>query len=255
MSNQTIFITGASAGFGAACARILARPGNRLILTARRIDPLLALQDELSKTADIHIIPLDVRDGEAVFGAVDSLPERFRAIDALINNAGLALGLGPAHTVDLDDWETMVDTNIKGLMYCTRAILPGMVARNRGHVVNISSTAGAWPYPGGNVYGGTKAFVTQFSRNLRCDLLGTRVRVTCIQPGMAETEFSMVRFKGDQDKAASVYAGTEPLTALDIAETVAWVLDRPAHVNVNTMEIMSIDQAWGNFAIHRKETP
>lgn len=253
MSGQTVFITGASAGFGAACARTFALPGNRLILTARRIDPLLALQDELGKTADIHIIPLDICDREAVQGAVDSLPERFRDIDVLLNNAGLALGMEPAHQVDLNDWETMVDTNIKGLMYCTHAILPGMVARNRGHIVNISSTAGAWPYPGGNVYGGTKAFVTQFSRNLRCDLLGTRVRVTCIQPGMAETEFSRVRFKGDQSKADSVYEGTEPLTAQDIAETVAWAVSRPPHVNINTLELMSIDQTWGPFAIHREK--
>jgi len=253
MSVQTIFITGASSGFGAACARSFAQPGNRLVLTARRIDPLLALQEELSRTAEIHIIPLDVSDREAVQGAVEALPERFREIDILLNNAGLALGLEPAHQVNLDDWETMVDTNIKGLMYCTRLILPGMVARNRGHIVNISSTAGAWPYPGGNVYGATKAFVTQFSRNLRSDLLGTRVRVTCIQPGMAETEFSKVRFKGDSDKAAQVYAGTDALTADDIAETVAWVVNRPPHVNINTLEIMSIDQAWGPFAIHREK--
>ncbi len=251
MSGQTIFITGASSGFGEACARIFAQPGNHLILTARRIDPLIQLQEELSKSCDVHIIPLDVSDREAVQGAVEALPERFRGIDVLLNNAGLALGLEPAHQVNLDDWDTMVDTNIKGLMYCTRLILPGMVARNRGHIVNISSTAGTWPYPGGNVYGGSKAFVTQFSRNLRCDLLGTKVRVTCIQPGMAETEFSAVRFKGDQVKAAQVYEGTQALTAGDIAETVAWVINRPAHVNVNTLEIMSIDQAWGPFAIHR----
>lgn len=251
MNTRTTFITGASSGFGAACARTFATDGNRLVLAARRIDPLLALQEELAGTADIHIIPLDVRDREAVQGAVESLPERFREIDVLINNAGLALGLEPAHQVNLDDWDTMVDTNIKGLMYCTRFVLPGMVARNRGHIVNISSTAGAWPYPGGNVYGGSKAFVTQFSRNLRCDLLGTKVRVTCIQPGMAETEFSKVRFKGDDEKAATVYEGAEALTAEDIAETVQWAVNRPAHVNINTLEIMSIDQAWGPFAIHR----
>jgi NADP-dependent 3-hydroxy acid dehydrogenase YdfG len=251
---QTIFITGASSGFGAACARIFAQSGNRLILTARRVDPLIQLQQELSGVAEVHIIPLDVRDREAVQGAVEHLPERFREIDVLINNAGLALGLEPAHQVDLDDWETMVDTNIKGLMFCTRCILPGMVARNRGHVVNISSTAGEWPYPGGNVYGGSKAFVTQFSRNLRCDLLGTKVRATCIQPGMAETEFSTVRFKGDDGKASKVYDGTDPLTADDIAETVAWVVNRPAHVNINTLELMSIDQAWGPFAINRNKT-
>jgi 3-hydroxy acid dehydrogenase/malonic semialdehyde reductase len=249
--SQTIFITGASSGFGAACARIFAREGNRLVLVARRIAPLIELQRELSTLCEVHIIPLDVTDRVSVQLAVETLPDRFREIDVLINNAGLALGLEPAHRVDLDDWDTMVDTNVKGLMYCTRFILPGMVARNSGYIVNISSTAGEWPYPGGNVYGGTKAFVTQFSRNLRCDLLGTGVRVTCIQPGMAETEFSTVRFKGDEEKATQVYAGTKPLTAEDIAETVEWVVSRPAHVNVNTMELMCVDQAWGPFAIHR----
>lgn len=249
--SKTIFITGASSGFGAACARIFAIAGNRLVLTARRVDPLIKLQEELAALCEVQIIPLDVSDREAVQGAVESLPERFRAIDVLINNAGLALGLEPAYKVNLEDWEVMVDTNIKGLMYCTRTVLPGMVARNRGHIINISSTAGEWPYPGGNVYGGTKAFVTQFSRNLRCDLLGTRVRVTCLQPGMAETEFSKVRFKGDAEKAAGVYQGTEPLTAEDIAETVAWVVSRPGHVNINTLEMMSVDQAWGPFMIHR----
>ncbi len=253
MDGKTVFITGASAGFGAACARMFATDGNRLILTARRVDPLINLQEELSECADVHIIPLDVSDRGAVQGAVDGLPERFRAIDILINNAGLALGLEPAHQVDLDDWEKMVDTNIKGVMYCTRFVLPGMVDRNCGHIINISSTAGAWPYPGGNVYGGTKAFVTQFSRNLRCDLLGTRVRVTCIQPGMAETEFSKVRFKGNDELAAGVYKGTEPLTASDIAETVRWITSQPPHVNVNTLELMSIDQSWGPFAIHREQ--
>ena len=253
MNGKTIFITGASSGFGAACARMFASKGNRLVLTARRIDPLISLQEELSTTCDVDIIPLDVSDREAVQGAIESLPERFRDIDVLLNNAGLALGLEPAHQVNLDDWETMVDTNIKGLMYCTRFVLPGMVARNRGHIVNISSTAGAWPYPGGNVYGGTKAFVTQFSRNLRCDLLGTKVRVTCIQPGMAVTEFSKVRFKGNDEQAAGVYKGTEPLRAEDIADTVRWVVSQPPHVNINTLEVMSIDQTWGPFAIHREQ--
>lgn len=253
MGEQTIFITGASAGFGAASARLFAAEGKRLVLAARRIDPLLALKEELKGEAEVHIIQLDVRDREAVQMAIEGLPERFREIDVLLNNAGLALGLEPAHEINLDDWDTMVDTNIKGLMYCTRFCLPGMVARNRGHVVNIGSTAGAWPYPGGNVYGGTKAFVTQFSRNLRCDLSGTRVRVTCIQPGMAETEFSQVRFNGDEERAAKVYEGTKPLTAADIAETVQWVVNRPFHVNVNTLEIMSINQTWGPFAIHREK--
>lgn len=252
MSVKTIFITGASAGFGEACARIFAAQGARLILTARRKERLADLRDELATSAaGIHVVQLDVRDRAAVEAAVASLPEDFQEIDVLVNNAGLALGLEPSHKVDIEDWEVMVDTNIKGLMYCTRAILPGMVERNRGHVVNISSTAGAWPYPGGNAYGGTKAFVTQFSRNLRADLLGKKVRVTCIQPGMAETEFSNVRFKGDDSQADKVYAGTEPLSAVDIAETVAWVVGRPAHVNINTLEIMPVSQSWGPMAIHR----
>lgn len=253
MTGKTIFITGASSGFGAACARIFAQPGNRLVLAARRLNPLLDLQKELEEKCEVHIVVLDVRKHDDVRKTVETLPEHFSQIDLLINNAGLALGLEPAHQVPIDDWEAMVDTNIKGLMYCTRYILPGMVSRNRGHIVNISSTASEWPYPGGNVYGGTKAFVTQFSRNLRSDLLGTRVRVTCIQPGMAETEFSQVRFKGDQRKAAQVYEGTEPLTAGDIAETVRWVSELPKHVNINTVEMMSIDQAWGPFSINREK--
>ena len=249
---QTIFITGASSGFGEACARIFARDGNHLILTARRFERLESLKQELSATCNVHIAKLDVRERSEVESLLSSLPEPFREIDILINNAGLALGLEPAQHVDIADWETMVDTNIKGLMYCTRSVLPGMVERNRGHIVNISSTAGSWPYPGGNVYGGTKAFVTQFSRNLRADLLGTCVRVTCIQPGMAETEFSDVRFKGDLDKADGVYAGTKPITAQDVAEAVAWVVDRPAHLNINSIEMMSIDQSWGHLAVHRE---
>ncbi|NIN34749.1 MAG: SDR family NAD(P)-dependent oxidoreductase [Gammaproteobacteria bacterium] len=251
MAGKTIVITGASAGFGEACSRIFAVEGNRLILTARRIDRLEQLQKELSEKCDVHIVQLDVRDRSAVEAAIDALPEEYRAIDVLINNAGLALGLEPAHKVDINDWEVMVDTNIKGLMYCTRKVLPGMVERNNGHVVNISSTAGSWPYPGGNAYGGTKAFVTQFSRNLRADLLGTKVRVTCIQPGMAETEFSNVRFKGDTEMADKVYAGADPMTAEDIAEAVAWVVDRPAHLNINSIEMMPVHQSWGHLAVHR----
>ncbi len=251
MAGKTFFITGASSGFGAACARSFAVAGNRLILAARREEPLLKLRDELSQNTTVHLLTLDVRDREAVRHAVVSLPDQFHEIDVLINNAGLALGLEPAHQVDLDDWEVMVDTNIKGLMYCTRFMLPGMVARNRGHIVNISSTAASWPYPGGNVYGGTKAFVLQFSRNLRADLLGTKVRVSCIQPGMAETEFSEVRFKGNSGQAEKVYAGTEPLTAADIADTVKWIVERPAHVNINNIELMCIDQSWGHLAVDR----
>ena len=253
MAEQTILITGASSGFGEACARIFASPGNRLVLTARRLEKLEQLKKELVKKCPVHTVKLDVRDRAAVENVVAALPVEFRAIDVLVNNAGLALGLEPSHKVDIEDWEVMVDTNVKGLMYCTRAILPGMVERNRGHVVNISSTAGSWPYPGGNVYGGTKAFVTQFSRNLRADLIGTKVRVTCIQPGMAETEFSNVRFKGNDEAADKVYDGTEPMSAQDIAEAVAWVVNRPAHLNINSIEMMPVCQAWGPLAVYRDE--
>ena len=253
MSQQTILITGASSGFGEACARIFASAGHRLILAARRLDKLEQLRNELADKCPVHIVQLDVRDRLAVEKMAASLPGDFKAVDVLVNNAGLALGLEPSHQVDIEDWEIMVDTNVKGLMYCTRALLPGMVERNRGHVVNISSTAGSWPYPGGNVYGGTKAFVTQFSRNLRADLLGTRVRVTCIQPGMAETEFSNVRFKGNDEAADRVYKGVQPMTAMDIAEAVAWVVDRPAHLNINSIEMMPVCQAWGPLAVHRQK--
>ena len=249
--DRTVFITGASSGFGAASARLFAAQGDRLVLAARRQEPLLALCNELAKLTAVHPVVLDVQRREAVKAAVESLPDAFSEVDILVNNAGLALGLEPAHEASLDDWEAMVDTNIKGLLYCTRFLLPGMVARNRGHIVNIGSTAGAWPYPGGNAYGGTKAFVEQFSRNLRADLLGTQLRVTCLSPGMAETEFSLVRFKGDAEKAAGVYSGTQALTADDIAGIIVWVTGLPSHVNVNALEVMSINQSWGPLAVHR----
>jgi len=251
---KTALITGASSGFGAACAHALAKLGWRLILTARRSDVLAQLQAELAPLTPVHVITLDVRDRDGVAQAFASLPADFAEVDLLVNNAGLALGLEPAHRASLDDWETMVDTNIKGVMYCTRAILPGMVARNRGHVVNIGSVAGSWPYPGGNVYGASKAFVQQFSRNLRADLLGSAVRVTNIEPGMAETEFSKVRFKGDDEKAHRVYAGTAPLLPEDVAEIVVWVATLPARVNINSVEVMSVCQSWGPLAVHRVET-
>jgi len=251
--NKTVLITGASSGFGAACARAFAGQGDRLILAARRQAALDKIVGEVSPLTEVQNLILDVRDRRAVQEAVEGLPDGFREIDVLINNAGLALGLEPCHQVNLDDWETMVDTNIKGVMYCTRFVLPGMVARNRGHIVNLGSTAGSWPYPGGNVYGSTKAFVAQFTRNLRADLLGKRVRATCIMPGMAETEFSLVRFKGDSDKADKVYADTEPLTAEDIAGIILWVTNLPPHVNVNALEVMSIFQSWGPLAVHREQ--
>ena len=246
MMAKTILITGATSGFGAACARKFALEGWRLVLTGRRQERLEAMQQELGESVR-SIITLDVRDREAVNRSFEGLAD----IDLLLNNAGLALGLEPAWEVDLDDWETMVDTNIKGVMFSTHAILPGMVARNRGHIINIGSTAGSWPYPGGNVYGATKAFVQQFSRNLRADLIGTRVRVTNLAPGMAESEFSNVRFKGDAAKADAVYNDTEPLRPEDIADIVLYTATLPEHVNLNAIEVMSINQSWGPLAVHR----
>ncbi len=247
----TVFITGASSGFGRACARRYGREGWQLILAARRKESLEELQAEIGEES-VLILPLDVRDRAAVIAAVASLPQPFKEVEILVASAGLAQGLEPAQRADLNDWETMVDTNIKGLMYTVHALLPGMVSRNRGHIITMGSTAGNWPYPGGNCYGGTKAFVKKFAENLRADLLGTRVRVTNIEPGMAETEFSLVRFKGDPERSARVYEGTQPLTAPDIADIVWWTTSLPGHVNVNSMEVMSIDQAWGPYAIHRE---
>lgn len=250
MKPQTVLVTGASAGFGAAIARRFAADGARVIATARRSERLEALAAELGPR--LLPVTLDVRDRTAVTAVIDALPPEFADIDLLVNNAGLALGLEPAHKADLDDWEQMVDTNIKGLMYLTRAVLPGMVARGRGHVVNIGSVAGEWPYPGGNTYGGSKAFVRQFSLNLLADLVATPVRVSNIEPGLCGgTEFSNVRFHGDDARAAKVYENTVPLSAEDIADTVHWVATRPAHVNINTLSLMPSCQAFGPIAVHR----
>ena len=248
----TVVITGASSGFGRAAAKRFASEGYRLVLMARRLERLTDLASILEKDAPCHVVELDVRDSKAVSEAFVTLPEPFHQPDILINNAGLALGLSGADAVDLDDWETMVDTNIKGLMYCTRACLPIMVEQGRGHVINMGSVAANWPYPGGNVYGGTKAFVQQFTRNLRTDLLGKGVRATVIEPGMCETEFSVVRFSGDESKAAAVYEGMKPLSADDIADVIVWVALRPAHVNINQIELMPVEQTWSPFAVHRE---
>jgi 3-hydroxy acid dehydrogenase/malonic semialdehyde reductase len=248
---KTILITGATSGFGRACAELFAASGWRLILCGRRKERLTELAAGLS--VPVHIAVFDVRDNAMVKAMHAEIPEDFREIDVLINNAGLALGMAPAQDADLLDWETMVDTNIKGLMYMTRMFLPDMVRRKTGHIVNLGSVAGNWPYPGGNAYGGTKAFVKQFSRNLRADLHGTGVRVTNIEPGLAETEFSVVRFHGDAKQADSVYAGMTPLSASDIAETIYWAVSRPPHVNINAVEIMPVAQSWGPFPIFREE--
>lgn len=247
-----ILVTGATAGFGAAIARRFALAGHRVIAAGRRQDRLEVLADELGRD-NVHPLALDVRDRPAVEAAIASLPAAFADIDLLVNNAGLARGLEPAQAANLDDWETMVDTNVKGVMYVTHAVLPGMVQRGRGHVVNLGSIAATYPYPGGNVYGATKAFVRQFSLNLRADLAGTGVRVTDIEPGLAgESEFSVVRFGGDEERAAKIYEGADPLTPDDIAEAVFWSATLPPHVNINAIELMPVSQSFGALAIHRR---
>jgi 3-hydroxy acid dehydrogenase/malonic semialdehyde reductase len=246
------FVTGATAGFGVAIARRFVREGGLVVGAGRRRERLDALQAEIGDA--FHAVELDVRDRGAVERAFAELPGRFADVDVLVNNAGLALGLEPAPSANLDDWDAMIDTNVKGLAYCTRAALPGMVARNRGHIVNIGSVAAMYPYPGGNVYGASKAFVHQFSLNLRADLLGTAVRVTDVQPGMCSgTEFSAVRFHGDEARAKKVYEGVPTtLSAEDIADIVHWIAARPAHVNVNCIEVMPISQAFNPFKIDRR---
>ncbi|MCY1290185.1 Sulfoacetaldehyde reductase [compost metagenome] len=250
---STLFITGATSGFGEACARRFAREGWSLVISGRREDRLQALAQELSAQTEVLPLTLDVRDRAAVAAALDSLPAGFDRLTGLINNAGLALGTDPAQDCDLDDWDTMVDTNIKGLMYCTRLLLPRLIAHGRGaSILNLGSVAGRWPYPGGHVYGATKAFVEQFSRNLRCDLQGTGVRVSNLEPGLCESEFSLVRFGGDQARYDKTYAGAEPIQPQDIAETIFWIMTQPPHININNLEIMPVSQSWAGFAIHRK---
>jgi 3-hydroxy acid dehydrogenase/malonic semialdehyde reductase len=248
---MSILVTGATSGFGLAIARRFAQAGHTVVAAGRRRDRLQALVGELGDHA-VHALELDVRDRRAVEDAVAGLPAAFADIAVLVNNAGLAVGLEPAQAADLDGWEAMVDTNVKGLMYVTRAVLPGMVARDTGHVVNIGSTAASYPYPGGNVYGATKAFVRQFSLNLRADLVGTRVRVTEIDPGLVGgTEFSNVRFRGDDARAAGVYDGADALTPDDVADTVFWAATRPPRVNINVIELMPVSQAFGPLVVHR----
>jgi 3-hydroxy acid dehydrogenase/malonic semialdehyde reductase len=247
---QIILVTGATAGFGAAFARRFVKDGHKVIATGRRAERLQALASELGDA----LLPrkLDVTDAQAVAGFVASLPEAWREIDVLVNNAGLALGLSPAWNADLKEWDTMVATNVTGLIHVTRAVLPGMVERNRGTIINLGSVAGTYPYPGGHVYGGTKAFVKQFSLNLRADLVGRNIRVTDIEPGMVGgSEFSEVRFGGDADRAAAVYAGTTPLNPEDIAEAAAWIIGLPPHMNINRIEMMPTCQASAAFAVKR----
>ena len=247
---KTVLVTGASAGFGAAITRRFAAEGARVIAAARRLDRLTALADEVD--GDVLPVELDVQDRAAVERAIASLPAEYAEIDVLVNNAGLALGLDPAQKADAANWKVMIDTNCSGLAYCTNAVLPGMVERRRGHVINLGSTAATYPYPGGNIYGATKAFVHQFSLNLRADLPGTGVRVTCVEPGLVGgTEFSTVRFAGDREAADRMYAGTQPLTPDDVAEAVLWAANQPAHVNINMIELMPVSQSFGALPVVR----
>ena len=250
---KTILITGATSGFGLACGRRFAAEGWQLIITGRRAERLQALADEFPDTP-MHQIVLDIRDRRQIEAMVDDLPDQFKNIDVLLNNAGLALGVAPAQEASLEDWETMVDTNIKGLCILTRTVLPGMIERNSGHIINMGSVAGTYPYPGGNVYGASKAFVKQFSNNLLTDLVHTRIRVTNIEPGLSQTEFSIVRMHGDKGKADDIYKGTKPITGDDIAEIVHWVASVPAHININAVEVMPVCQSCGPFVIHRDES-
>lgn len=245
LKDQIVLITGASSGIGEACARVFARVGAKLVLVARRQERLEQLGEQLSKdyACELHLIALDVCDRALVQSALDNLPPSWSAVDILINNAGLSRGLDKLHEASIQDWEEMIDTNIKGLLYMTRAIVPGMVSRGRGHVINIGSIAGHQTYPGGNVYCAAKAAVKSISEGLKQDLLGTPVRVSSVDPGMVETEFSNVRFHGDTERAKKVYQGLTPLTPDDVADVVFFCATRPPHVNINEVMLMPTDQA------------
>jgi 3-hydroxy acid dehydrogenase / malonic semialdehyde reductase len=253
MAGRVVFVTGASSGIGEACARAFAARGARLVLAARRLGRLEALARALGSEHETEctLVELDVRDRSAVEEAVHSLPEPFSAVDVLVNNAGLAAGLEKLQEGDPDDWDRMLDTNVKGLLYVTRAVVPGMVARGRGHVVNIGSTAGHEVYPGGNVYCASKFAVDALTKGLRIDLVDTPVRVSTVDPGMVETDFSLVRFKGDAARAGRVYENIEPLTPADVADAVYYCASRPPHVQINEVILTPTNQA-SAMVIHRK---
>ncbi|XWK86437.1 MAG: SDR family oxidoreductase [Phormidium sp.] len=253
IQNEIVLITGASSGIGASCAKVFAQAGAKLILAARRKEKLQEIADRLSKdfATEIYLIELDVRDRQAVETAINSLPEPWQNIDILINNAGLSRGLSKLQEGDFQDWEEMIDTNVKGLLYLTRYVVPGMVTRGKGHVVNIGSIAGRQTYPGGNVYCGSKAAVRAISEGLKQDLLGTPIRVSCIDPGLVETEFSQVRFHGDTERAEKVYQGLTPLTGDDVADVVFFCVTRPTHVNISEILLVPVDQATTTL-VHRR---
>jgi serine 3-dehydrogenase len=248
--DKTILISGATSGFGAAAVERFANEGWRIVATGRRDERLHALVDRHGADR-VHAVAFDIRDTDAMQAAIDALPPAFSGIDVLVNNAGLALGTAPAQRADLTQWRQMIDTNVTALAALTHALLPTLVAR-RGAILNVSSIAATYPYAGGNVYGATKAFVTQFSLGLRADLHGTGVRVTSIEPGLAETEFTVVRTGGDQAASDALYAGVQPITAGDIAETLWWVANLPPHLNVNRLEVMPVSQSFAGFQVHRQ---
>ncbi|MBU3629077.1 MULTISPECIES: SDR family oxidoreductase [unclassified Polynucleobacter] len=251
---HTVLVTGATAGFGEATARRFLAHGHKVVAVGRRLDRLEALKSSLpaEQQKKLHTLVLDVCDSTHVDTLASTLPAEFSKVTVLVNNAGLALGLEPAYQAKISDWDQMIDTNIKGLVHMTRAFLPGMVERKCGHVINIGSVAGLYPYPGSNVYGSTKAFVKQFSLNLRADLLGTPLRVTCVEPGLSSgTEYSNVRFKGDDEKADKVYEGVHALSADDIAEAIYWTATLPAHMNINALEVMPVQQSFAGTTLHR----
>lgn len=253
---HTVLVTGATSGFGEASARRFLAHGHKVLALGRRVQRLEALKASLptDQVKKLLTMVVDVCDSEKVDHLASSLPAEFSDVTVLVNNAGLALGLESAHQAFLSDWDRMIETNIKGLVHMTRAFLPGMVQRQCGHVINVGSVAGNYPYPGGNVYGASKAFVQQFSLNLRADLIGTPVRVTCVEPGLSSgTEFSNVRFKGDDEKAGKVYSEVQALSADDVAEAIYWSATLPSHVNINILELMPVQQAFSAPKFHRGE--
>lgn len=247
--SKTVFITGATSGFGRSSVERFANAGWRVIAAGRRADRLQKLVDEFGADK-VHAAAFDIRDAAAMDAALAELPKNFRDVDLLINNAGLALGTAPAQNCDLEQWNTMIDTNVRALVTLTRKLLPSLIER-KGAIINISSVAASYPYPGGNVYGGTKAFVVQFSLGLRSDLHGTGVRVTCVEPGMAETEFTLVRTKGDQQASDKLYHGANPMTGNDIADTLLWIANLPPHMNINRIELMPVNQSFSPFQVYR----
>ncbi len=247
--SKTAFITGATSGFGAAATRKFVKAGWRVVATGRRADRLQKLVDELGADK-VHACAFDMRKADAIAAALTGLPAAFRDIDLLINNAGLALGTAPAQKASLDQWNQMIETNVVGLVTITHKLLETLIARE-GAIINISSVAATYPYPGGNVYGGSKAFVSQFSLGLRSDLHGTGVRVTVVEPGMAETEFTLVRTSGNQEASDKLYKGADPMTAEDVADTLFWIATLPPHMNINRIELMPVKQSFGPFQVDR----